>query len=91
MDVRDADACRGAAGRTSRCPKQPDSFIQAVGMFDAANGTRARRRAGVRGRAERPGGADGPKEYFVSMERYCGFVYYELIGDLLRQKGRRDQ
>jgi hypothetical protein len=30
----------------------------------------------------------GAKEYLVSMERYCGFVYHELIGQLL--KARRD-
>ena len=36
-----------------------------------------------RGRND-PLGPLGPKEYFVSMDRYCGFVYHELLADLLR-------
>jgi hypothetical protein len=66
--------------------KQPDSFIQAVGMFDSANGTtRDAVLAYAAGRND-PVGPMGSKEYFASMERYCGFVYYELIEDVLRQK-----
>ena len=65
-------------------PKQPDSFLQAVGMFDAANGTT---RAMVIEYAEgrhAPAGPMGPNEYFESMDRYCSFVYFTLIDDLLR-------
>ena len=63
-------------------------FAQAVGMFDAANGSV--RDAVLRYAAGRndPAGPMGAKEYFVSMERYCGFVYHELIGELLRQKSK---
>jgi hypothetical protein len=69
-------------------PKQPDTFIQAVGMFDAANGTtRDAVLAYAAGRND-PVGPMGPKEYFASMERYCGFVYYELIADVLSQKSK---
>ena len=59
-------------------------FVQAVGMYDAANGSvRDALLAYARGRND-PVGPLGAKEYFVSMDRYCGFVYHELIGKLLR-------
>jgi hypothetical protein len=66
-------------------PPRPD-FVQAVGMYDAANGSV--REAVLRyadGRND-PIGPMGSKEYFVSMERYCGFAYHELIEQLLRQQ-----
>ena len=57
--------------------------VQSVGMFDAANGST--REAVARYAAGRfdPVGPYGAKEYFVSMDRYCGFVYHELIVGLL--------
>jgi hypothetical protein len=68
-------------------PKQPD-FLQAVGMFDAANGTVHDAVLAYAAGRNDPQGPMGPKEYFASMERYCGFVYYELIADVLRQKSK---
>lgn len=60
-------------------------FLQAVGMFDAANGTtRDALLAYASGRND-PLGPMGAKEYVASMDRYCGFVYAELTADLLRQ------
>ena len=60
-------------------------FLQAVGMFDAANGTtRDALRAYASGRND-PLGPMGAREYLASMDRYCGFVYAELTADLLRQ------
>lgn len=60
-------------------------FLQAVGMFDAANGTtRDALHAYASGRND-PLGPMGPKEYVASMDRYCGFVYAELTADLLKQ------
>jgi hypothetical protein len=70
---------------TESLPTQPD-FLQAVGMFDAANGSvRDSLAAYVAGRND-PLGPLGAKEYLVSMERYCGFVYHGLIGQLLKKK-----
>lgn len=70
-------------------PEEPD-FAQAVGMFDATNGTvRDALLAYALGRHD-PVGPLGVKEYFVSMERYCGFVYHQLIGELIRKQQRRD-
>ena len=38
-----------------------------------------------------PLGPMGAKEYLVSMDRYCGFVYQSLTGELLRQARLRKQ
>jgi hypothetical protein len=52
-------------------------------MFDAANGSvRDRLRRYAAGRHD-PAGPLGEKEYYVSMDRYCGFVYSELIDQLV--------
>jgi hypothetical protein len=73
---------------TESLPEAPE-FAQAVGMFDAANGTvRDALMAYALGRHD-PVGPMGPKEYLVSMERYCGFVYHQLIGELIRTQ-RKD-
>lgn len=62
------------------------NFVQVVGMYDAANGSvRDALHTYAHGRHE-PKGPLGVKEYFVSMDRYCGFVYHELIRDLLRKQ-----
>lgn len=62
------------------------NFVQAVGMYDAANGSvRDALQAYAAGRHE-PKGPLGVKEYFVNMDRYCGFVYHELIRDLLKKQ-----
>lgn len=59
-------------------------FLQSAGVFDAANGSV--RDAVLRYAAGRndPAGPLGAKEYLVSMDRYCGFVYHALTEDLLR-------
>lgn len=57
--------------------------VQVVGMFDAANGSvRDRLRFYASGRHD-PVGPLGEKEYLVHMDRYCGFVYSELIDQLI--------
>ena len=66
-------------------------FVQAVGMFDAANGSvREALFAYAAGRND-PAGPLAEKEYLVSMDRYCGFVYQSLTGDLLRSMRQRRQ
>lgn len=60
-------------------------FIQVVGMYDSANGSvRDAVLKYAKGRND-PRGPMGSKEYFMSMDRYCGFAYHALIADLLRQ------
>ena len=57
--------------------------IQVVGMFDAANGTvRDRLSLYAAGRHD-PVGPMGEKEYYASMDRFCGFAYSELIEQLI--------
>lgn len=69
-------------GETESLSPEPD-FEQAVGMFDAANGSvRDRLFFYAAGRND-PQGPLGRKEYLVSMDRYSGFVYHELIGQLI--------
>jgi hypothetical protein len=64
-------------------------FVQAVGMFDAANGSvREALFAYAAGRND-PSGPMAAREYLVSMDRYCGFVYQSLTGDLIRSIRRR--
>ncbi len=59
------------------------NFVQAVGMFDAQNGsTREALLMYTEGRHD-PAGPLGSKEYLVNMDRYCGFVYSSLIRDLM--------
>ncbi len=75
---------REAAPATPAAMPPPDkSFVQVVGMFDAANGsTRQAVQDYAAGRND-PLGPMGQREYFQSMSRYCGFVYHTLIERLL--------
>ena len=64
-------------------PAAGGDVVQVVGMFDAANGTvRDRLHVYAAGRHD-PVGPLGEKEYYVSMDRYCGFAYSELIEQLI--------
>jgi hypothetical protein len=61
----------------------PQQFLQVVGMFDAANGSvRKAVLDYAKGRND-PVGPYGADEYFVSMDRYSGFVYHALIAELM--------
>jgi hypothetical protein len=77
------EMARAASPSVAQSATPPAGIIQAVGMFDAQNGTV--RGALVKYAAGRndPVGPLGAKEYLVSMDRYCGFVYHALIADLL--------
>lgn len=64
-------------------------FLQAVGMFDAANGTtRDALNFYASGRHD-PVGPLGAREYMVSMDRFCGFAYFVLTRDLIQQLRNR--
>ena len=65
----------------------PVAFPQAVGIFDAANGsTRESVLRYAQGRTD-PVGPLKDRAYFLEMDRYSGFVYASLIEDLLRKPG----
>jgi hypothetical protein len=82
VDPRDL-AKRAAPAPTDPLPTGNGEVIQVVGMFDAANGTvRDRLHLYASGRHD-PIGPLGEKEYLVSMDRYCGFAYSELIEQLI--------
>ena len=60
-------------------PERNRKARQAVGMFDAANGSvRERLIQFAEGRHE-PAGPLGAREYLVNMDRYSAFVWSELI------------
>jgi hypothetical protein len=73
----------------SATPKESDpmpaggNVVQAVGLFDAANGTVRDRLHLYAADRNDPMGPLGEKEYYLSMDRYCGFVYSELIEQLI--------
>jgi hypothetical protein len=67
----------------------PAGFSQAVGMFDAADGTvRDRLLLYARGRND-PTGPLGHREYLLSIDRYTSFVYHELIEALVLDRSRK--
>jgi hypothetical protein len=66
---------------------RPKRLIQVVGMFDAADGTvRSQAQAYAMGRTD-PNGPMGDREIYLDMSRYGGFVYHELIRQLLARLG----
>jgi len=84
VDPRDLARQAGMTG-SDALPPPGGQFVQAVGMFDAANGSVRQRVQDYAAGRNDPVGPMGVKEYFVSMDRYCGFVYSTLISDVLKQ------
>jgi hypothetical protein len=85
VDVR--ELARQAAPAPNESLPATGNFVQAVGMFDAANGsTRQAVFSFASGRSD-PAGPLGTKEYVMNMDRFCGFVYYTLIDQLISQAG----
>ncbi len=85
--IHPRDMARQAApakGESLPAAQAPDpNFVQVVGIFDAANGSvRSALMRYASGRND-PVGPFGAKEYLVSMDRYCGFVYCSLISELI--------
>ena len=71
-------------------PRNPQ-FIQAVGMYDSANGSvHAAVLRYAKGRFA-PGSPLGADECFVDMDRYSEFVYYTLIEQLIQRVTGRQQ
>lgn len=69
-------------------PRNPN-LMQAVGMFDAANGSVLQQvKIYAAGRYD-PQSPMGDREYLLAMDRYCGFVYHQLIADLLNSPALR--
>jgi hypothetical protein len=81
LDVR--ELTRQAAPGPDESMPQRSGFVQAVGMFDAANGSIREALFGYAAGRNDPAGPLGNREYLVSMDRYCGFVYHCLIAELI--------
>lgn len=64
-------------------PAAPPELVQTVGMYDAASGSVREKLAVYADGRNDPVGPLGAKEYLVSMDRFCGFVYHDLVEQLL--------
>ena len=83
------EMARQAAPAVDQSLPAGSGIVQAVGMFDAQNGSvRAAIQRYAAGRND-PLGPLGAKEYLVCMDRYCGFVYHLLLIDLLNSPKMR--
>jgi hypothetical protein len=81
IDVREL-ARQATPGPNDSLPPS-GGFVQVVGMFDAANGTTRQAVLDYANGRSDPVGPLGAKEYVMSMDRFCGFVYHALIGQLV--------
>jgi hypothetical protein len=88
-NVDPRELARAASPPAEQSLPQDGDFVQAVGMFDAANGSVRDALFGYAKGRNDPLGPMGAKEYRVSMDRYCGFVYQSLTGELLRTMRQR--
>ena len=59
------------------------AFLQEAAMFDASHGTTRRSALYYADGRSDPHGAAASDEIFISMDRYSGFVYHELLGDVM--------
>jgi hypothetical protein len=90
--VSPRDMARQATPNVNQATPPGTGIIQVVGMYDAENGSvRSALFRYAHGRHD-PGAPMGAREYLVSMDRYCGFVYHVLIAELVESpKLRRAQ
>ena len=85
VDVRELSRQAAPADDAALPPAVENHFLQAVGMYDAANGSvRDAVNDYARGRCD-PAGPLGNREYLTCMDKFCGFAYASLTGNLLRQ------
>jgi hypothetical protein len=62
-------------------------MLQAVGMFDGANGTVRERVASFAVGRENPNGPLASTEHYVVMDEFCGFAWHELTRELVTTGG----
>jgi hypothetical protein len=89
--VRSASPPQDSAGLAAEQEEVTTSaaFVQSVGMFDAENGSVRQAVLDYALGRNDPAGPLGSKEYFVSMDRYCGFAYHTLIAELVDKAADR--
>ncbi len=89
IDPRDlARAAAPPAGEPPPSIAGNANVAQAIGMFDANNGSVRDALFGYAKGRNDPLGPLGQREYLVSMDRYTGFAYHTLIEQLFRSAGR---
>ncbi len=59
------------------------NFTQVVGMYDAANGSVREALASYAAGRHDPASPLGARAHMMDMDRYCAFVYHQLVGELL--------
>ena len=74
---------RDLARRSTPVERATEDVVQVVGMYDAANGSVRNRLMNYAEGRNDPQGPLGPREYLVSMDRFCGFVYHDLAVKLM--------
>jgi len=84
LDVRSLERSpTSAAASLPPMPGASSNVLQVVDLYDAADGTvRDRIVAYAKGRTD-PNAASAPGSITISMDRYCGFAYHELLVSLL--------
>ncbi len=87
LDPREL-ARMASPGNTESIPSNAQ-IMQVVGIYDASSGSVREKLAEYADGRNDPVGPLGPKEYVMSMDRYCGFVYHDLIEQLLLKLQRR--
>jgi hypothetical protein len=75
-------------GATESIPSNAQ-IMQVVGIYDASVGSIREKLAEYADGRNDPVGPMGAKEYLLSMDRYCGFVYHDLIEQLLLKLQRQ--
>src|SRR5688500_20229373 len=84
-------ARRASPPATSATAPAAATFLQAIGMFDASNGsTRTDLQRYAMGRND-PVGPLRERAYLLEMDRYGGFVYHSLIEELLAKPALQQQ
>ncbi len=96
VDPRDLVRSATPPQQASLAAQQQDAttngaFLQSVGMFDASNGSVRQAVLDYAVGRNDPQGPLGPREYFVSMDRYCGFAYHALIAELVERASEQDR
>jgi hypothetical protein len=88
-DIDPRELARQAAPKANESLPAEGRFVQVAEVYDAANGTVRQKVLDYAAGRNDPQGPLGEKEYFVSMDRYGGFVYHDMIVKLLERIERR--
>jgi len=83
------ELARQAAPKADELLPVEGRFVQVADVYDAANGTIRQKVLDYAEGRNDPQGPLGAKEYFVSMDRFGGFVYHDMIVKLLRKIEQR--